>query len=90
MFNESLYKVIIKIKVGKVDKSVGFGTYKDIKRIKTATANEIVKKKSSKTLGNGIMIIKRIANTKNTTPKSLTPPIFSFKADNFFSSFSSL
>ena len=78
MFKDNRYKVIIKIKVGKVERSVGFGTYKDINIIKTATANDIVKKKSNTILGNGIIIIKRIANTKNTTPKSLKFPTFSF------------
>jgi len=36
------------------------------------------------------MIISKIANTKNTTPKSLIPPIFSLNLDNFANSFSSL
>ena len=71
-------------------RSVGFGIYKEISKINTDTANEIVKKKSKIPLGRGIIIIKRIANTKNTTPKSLTPPIFSLNLDNFSSSFSSL
>jgi hypothetical protein len=35
------------------------------------TDKEIVKKKSSIPLGRGIMIIKSIANTKTTTPKSV-------------------
>jgi hypothetical protein len=73
-----------------VVRSVGFGIYKEISKINTDTANEIVKKKSKIPLGRGIIIIKRIANTKNTTPKSLTPPIFSLNLDNFSSSFSSL
>ena len=69
---------------------MGFGIYKEISKINTDTANEIVKKKSKIPLGSGIIIIKRIANTKNTTPKSLASLNFSFNFTNLSSSFSSL
>jgi len=52
-------------------KSVGLGIYKLSNKIKIPTDKEIVKKKSSIPLGRGIIIIKRIANTKATTPKSV-------------------
>ncbi len=70
-FKESLYKVTIKIIVGKVVKSVGFGIYKLKSKIKTPTDKEIVRKKSSIPLGSGTIIIKSIAKTKTTTPKSV-------------------
>jgi hypothetical protein len=54
-----------------VVKSVGFGIYKLKSNIKTPTDNEIVKKKSSIPLGSGTIIIKSIANTNATTPKSV-------------------
>ncbi len=57
--------------VGKVVKSVGFGIYKDKSKIKTATAKEIVRKKSKSPLGSGTIIISSIANTNNTTPISV-------------------
>jgi hypothetical protein len=63
--------VTIKIKVGNVVKSVGFGIYKLSNNIKIPTDKEIVKKKSSIPLGRGIIIIKSIAKTKATTPKSV-------------------
>ena len=72
ILSESLKSVTIKISVGKVVKSVGFGIYKDNKSIKTETANEIVRKKSSMELGSGTIIIKSIEKTKTTTPKSVT------------------
>ncbi len=58
--------------VGKVVKSVGLGIYKLKSNIKTATDKEIVRKKSSMLLGKGTIIIKSIANTNPTTPKSAT------------------
>ena len=72
ILSESLNNVTIKISVGNVVKSVGFGIYNDNKRIKTETAKEIVRKKSSMELGSGIIIINSIENTKTTTPKSVT------------------
>lgn len=69
--SDSLYKVTIKIRVGNVVKSVGLGIYKLSSKIKIPTDRDIVKKKSSIPLGRGIMIIKRIAKTKATTPKSV-------------------
>jgi len=51
---------------------VGLGIYKDKSKIKTATAKEMVRKKSRRPLGSGTIIIKRIANTKKTTPMSVT------------------
>jgi hypothetical protein len=56
--------------VGKVVKSVGFGTYKEIRRIKTAIAIEIVRSTSNIGAGRGTMIMARIAITKTTTLKS--------------------
>ncbi|GAB6073505.1 hypothetical protein JCM15786_01620 [Nautilia lithotrophica] len=58
--------------VGKVVKSVGFGIYKLKRSIKTPTDKEIVKKKSSIPLGNGTIMIRSIAKTNATTPKSVT------------------
>ena len=52
-------------------KSVGFGIYKLKSIIKIPTDKEIVKKKSSIPLGSGTIIIKSIANTNPTTPKSV-------------------
>ncbi len=57
--------------VGKVVRSVGFGIYKDMSRIKTAIAIEIVKNISNKADGSGTIIIASIPITKNTTPISL-------------------
>jgi hypothetical protein len=59
------------MRVGNVVKSVGLGTYKDIIKIKTAIAREIVRKKSNIALGRGTMIIAKIAITKKTIVKSL-------------------
>ena len=59
--------------VGKVVKSVGFGTYSDISKIKTAKAIDIVKKTSSNADGRGTIIIANIAITKRTTLKSFCP-----------------
>jgi hypothetical protein len=70
IFSESLKSVMISIKVGNVVKSVGFGTYKDIISIKTETAKDTVKNKSSMLLGSGTMIIASIIKTKTTTVKS--------------------
>ena len=70
MFSDSLKRVTISIKVGNVVKSVGFGTYKDIIKIKTETAKEIVKKRSKTLLGSGTMMIASIIKTKTTTVKS--------------------
>ena len=58
--------------VGKVVKSVGFGIYKDKSKIKIETDKEIVRKKSKNPFGRGIIIIKRIAKTNPTTPKSVS------------------
>ena len=73
MFKESLKSVKIRINVGKVVKSVGFGTYKEISKIRTAKAIDVVNKTSSIAEGRGTMIIARIPITKMTTPKSLCP-----------------
>jgi len=54
-----------------VVKSVGFGIYKLKSKINTLTVREIVKKKSNTELGRGIIIIKSIAKTNATTPKSV-------------------
>ena len=70
IFKESLNKVKIKISVGKVVKSVGFGTYKEISSIKTASAIDVVSKTSSRVDGKGTMIIAKIAMTNITTLKS--------------------
>ena len=51
-------------------KSFGFGIYKDKSKIKTATDKEIVRKKSKNPFGRGTIIIRRIAKTNPTTPKS--------------------
>ncbi len=58
--------------VGNVVKSVGFGIYKDKSKIKIETDKEIVRKKSKNPFGRGIIIIKRIAKTNPTTPKSVS------------------
>lgn len=71
IFKDNLNNVTININVGKVVKSVGFGIYNPKSNIKTATANEIVKKKSSIPLGSGIIIIKSIEKTNKTTPISV-------------------
>ena len=71
MFKESLKSVTIKIKVGNVVKSVGFGIYKAKSKINTDTDNDKVKKKSSNEFGRGTIIIKSIEKTKATTPKSV-------------------
>ena len=68
--SESLKRVIIKIRVGKVVKSVGLGIYKEIKMIKTAIAIEIVSIKSKRKLGRGTIIMAKIAITKKTILKS--------------------
>jgi hypothetical protein len=70
IFRESLKRVKISIKVGKVVKSVGFGTYNEIKSIKTASAIDIVRSTSSTADGNGTIIIANIAITNKTTLKS--------------------
>ena len=70
MFSANLKSVIIKIKVGKVERSVGFGIYSEIKMISTATDKEITKKKSSMGLGSGTMIIAKIETIKTTTVRS--------------------
>jgi hypothetical protein len=70
IFSDSLKSVKISMRVGKVVKSVGFGTYKDIRSIKTASAIETVSKTSSTLEGRGTMIIAKIAITKITTLKS--------------------
>ena len=46
-----------------------------IKMIKTATAMEIVRKKSNIAPGNGTIIIAKIIITKKTTVRSLDPTI---------------
>ncbi len=53
-------------------KSVGFGIYKDKSKIKIETDKEIVRKKSKNPFGSGTIIIKRIAKTNPTTPKSVS------------------
>ena len=53
-------------------KSVGFGIYNDKSKINTATDKEIVRKKSKNPFGRGTIIIKRIAKTNPTTPKSVS------------------
>ena len=76
--------------MGKVVKSVGFGTYKDISSIKTAKAIETVSRISSNSDGRGTIIIAKIAITKITTLKYFCPnkkfkdmPICCFRV-NFF------
>jgi len=73
IFKESLNRVKISMRVGKVVKSVGFGTYKDISKIKTAKAIEIVNSTSKRLEGRGTMIMAKIAITNTTTLKSLCP-----------------
>ena len=63
----------VRINVGKVVKSVGLGTYKEINKIKTANAIETVSNISSIADGRGTIIIARIAITNRTTLKSLCP-----------------
>ena len=70
IFNESRKRVMIRIKVGKVVRSVGFGTYKEISKIKTAIAIDTVKSTSSIEEGRGTMIMAKIAITNITTLKS--------------------
>jgi hypothetical protein len=71
IFKESLKRVTISIRVGNVVRSVGLGTYKDIINIRTESAKDIVRKKSSKPLGRGTIMIASIAITKKTIVKSL-------------------
>lgn len=71
ILSESLKRVMMRMSVGKVVRSVGLGTYSEISRIKTATAIEIVSRKSKTPEGRGTMIIARIAITNATTLKSL-------------------
>lgn len=52
---------------------MGFFTYKAIKMISAESAMEIAKKKSNKELGNGTMMIAKIAMIKKTTVKSFEP-----------------
>ena len=59
--------------VGNVVKSVGFGIYKEIRRIKTAIAIEMVSIRSRIPLGSGTIMIAMIATTKKTTLKSRWP-----------------
>jgi len=73
IFSDSLKSVRMSIRVGKVVKSVGFGTYKDISKIKTAKAIETVSKTSSMLDGRGTMMMAKIAITNITTLKSLCP-----------------
>ena len=73
MFKESLKSVKIKMSVGKVDKSVGFGTYKEISKIRTAKAIDVVSRTSSIAEGKGTIIMAKIAITKTTTLRSLCP-----------------
>ena len=72
-----------------MEKSVGLGIYKLSSIIKTPTDKETVKKKSRIPLGSGTIIIKSIANTKPTTPKSVISLIvlnFDLTCVNSFSS----
>jgi len=63
----------MRISVGKVVKSVGFGTYSEMSKIKTARAIEIVRNRSKRPDGRGTIMIASIAITKTTTLKSLWP-----------------
>ena len=56
--------------VGNAEKSVGFFTYKAIKIISAESAIEMARKKSNNALGNGTIIIAKIAIIKKTTVKS--------------------
>jgi hypothetical protein len=71
MFKESLKRVRMSISVGNVVRSVGFGTYSEMSKIKTARAIEIVRSTSKRADGRGTIMIARIAITKTTTLKSL-------------------
>ncbi len=73
IFKDNLKRVMIKSKVGKAEKSVGFLTYKAIKIIKAESAIEVARKKSNNPLGKGTMIIAKIAIIKHTTVKSFEP-----------------
>jgi hypothetical protein len=57
--------------VGKVVRSVGFGTYKEISKIRTEKAMETVKSTSKTDEGRGTMIMAKIAITNKTTLRSL-------------------
>ena len=70
MFKASLKRVMIRIRVGKVVKSVGFGMYSEIKIIKTEIDKEMTRKKSSMTLGSGTMMMAKIEIIKITMVKS--------------------
>ena len=61
------------MRVGNVVKSVGFGTYSDISKIKTAKAIDIVSKTSNIVDGSGTIMIANIAITNRTTLKSFCP-----------------
>ena len=73
--------------VGKVLKSVGFGIYKDKSKIKTETDKDIVRKKSKNPFGSGTIMIKRIAKTNPTTPKSVSSLRYLREDFNLFTSF---
>ena len=62
--------VRISISVGKVVRSVGFGIYSDISKIRTANAIDIVKNRSSRDDGRGTIIMAKIAITNATTLRS--------------------
>lgn len=66
--------MIIKISVGNVVRSVGFGIYRLIIIINTEIAIEIVKKRSKTALGRGTMMIAMMAITKKTSVKSFDFP----------------
>jgi len=71
MFKERRKRVIIKISVGKVVRSVGFGIYKDMRIISTDIERDIARKKSSTPLGSGMMIIAKIEIISATIVRSL-------------------
>ena len=58
--------------------------YKLKSKINTLTEIEIVKKKSNIELGRGMIIIKSIAKTNTTTPKSVTSLIVLKESLSFF------
>jgi len=66
IFNESLKSTRIKSSVGKVERSVGRCTNKDIKRIKIPEVKESIRKKSSIPFGKGTTMIANIAKMNAT------------------------
>ena len=87
MLSERRYKVMSRIIVGNVVKSVGFSIKTEIRIIRTDIAIETVRKKSSTLLGRGTMIIAIMAIIIATIVRSLALAIVSRNGIARFRSF---